>query len=242
MFWKRKREETNTTQPVAEFEPLKPAPKSKQEQLEDAANKLTASLKSYADASYAAQQRAPDEELKTARQKVAIARQIATEGRIAYALGRCLPEHMAHWHAWSQRDDFMKWVGFEATNITSSLSQQEDGARQIAVTTNDFTFRDRQYRLVFRNEGLSYAPEDPFYTGEVQFFAEGVCVAKFDVTKDLRKEYSEWQFADVTGLRVGAWMTDVLDMASQIESFRERSTSDFVDNRTRKAADDIDLE
>lgn len=241
MFWKRKREDTDPSERVAEVEPVKPAPKSKQEQLEDAAKKLTASLKSYADASYAAQQRAPYEELMTARQKVAIARKIVTEGRIAYALGRCLPEHMAHWHAWSERDDFMEWVGFEARNITSSLVHREDSARRVAVTTNDFTFRDRQYRFVFRDDGLSQGPGDPFATGEVQFFAEGVCVAKFDVTKDLMTEYSEWQFADVTGFRVGAWMQDVLDMTSQIESFRERWTSDFADDRARKAAGEIDL-
>jgi hypothetical protein len=240
MFWKR-RQDQRATEPDLVAEPIKPASKSKQEELEDAAKKLASSLRAYADASYLAQRPAPDEELKAAHRKVEIARKIVREGRIAYALGRCLPEHMAHWHAWSQRDDFMKWVGFEASNITSSRTQEEIGARRIEVTTNDFSFRGRLYRLVFRDAGLSSGPGDSYYTGEVYFFTGDTCVAKFDVSKDLMKECAEWEFADVTGFRVGTWMQDVLDMAAQIEAHRERSMNQFVDDRARNAADEIDL-
>lgn len=84
---------------------------------------------------------------------------------------------MAHWHAWSQRDDFMKWVGFDASNFKSSRTQEEIGVRRIDVTTNHFTFKDRPYCLVFRDEGLSSAPGDPYYTGEVHFFAGELSVA-----------------------------------------------------------------
>jgi hypothetical protein len=240
MFWKKKRDQ-RAADPVMTAEPIRPAPKSKQEDLDVAAKELAASLRSYADASYLAQQAAPDEELKVAHQKVQRARKIVTEGRIAYALGRCLPEHMAHWHAWSKRDDFRKWVKFDATNITSSRTTEEIGSSRTEVTTNDFTFRDRPYRLVFRDRGLSSAPGDNSYHGEVHFFSGDICVAKFDVSKDLMDEYAQWQFVDVTGFRVGAWMQDVLDISTQIEASRERTISDFVDERARKAAEEIDL-
>ncbi|MBY3314694.1 hypothetical protein [Rhizobium laguerreae] len=238
MFWKK---QPGTGKKPAIVEPTKAAAKSKQEELDDAAKKLASSLRSYSEASYAAQQPAPDEELKAAHRKVEIARKIVREGRIAYALGRCLPEHMAHWHAWSQRDDFMKWVGFEASKITSSRTTEEIGVRRIEVTTNDFTFKDRPYRLVFRDGGLSSAPGDKTYRGEVHFFSGETCVAKFDVSKDLMNEFAEWEFVDVTGFRVGAWMQDVLDMAAQIETHRQRSVNQFIDDRARKAADEIDL-
>ncbi|TAX63347.1 hypothetical protein ELI00_37535 [Rhizobium ruizarguesonis] len=240
MFWKKKKAKLAKQRQEVPV-PAKVAPKTKQEELEDAAKKLGASLRSYADASYAAHQPPPDDELRAAHRKVEIARKVVSEGRIAYALGRCLPEHMAHWHAWSQRDDFMKWVGFDASNITSSRTQEEIGVRRIEVTTNHFTFKDHPYCLVFRDGGLSSAPGDPYYTGEVHFFAGELCVAKFDVTKDLMKDYSEWQFSDVKGFKVGDWMQDVLDMAAQIETHRQRSVNQFVDDRARKAADEIDL-
>ncbi len=241
MFWKKKQQDQRAAEPAMAAEPIRPASKSKQEELEEAAKKLAASLRAYADASYVAQQPAPDEELKAAHHKVQIARKIVTEGRIAYALGRCLPEHMAHWHAWSQRDDFMKLVDFEASNISSSRVREEVGVRRIEVTTNDFTFNGRPYRLVFRDGGLSSAPGDNTYRGEVHFFSGDICVAKFDVSKDLMDEYAQWEFVDVTGFRVGAWMQDVLDMSAQIEASRERTISDFIDERARKAADEIDL-
>jgi len=240
VFWRKKQKDV--AGPTAEADPpIKPAANTKPQELEQAAKQLASSLRSYADASYAAQQPAPDEELKAAHRKVELARKIVREGRIAYALGRCLPEHMAHWHAWSQRDDFMSWVGFEARNISSSRATEEIGVRRTEVTTNDFTFKDRPYRLVFRNGGLSSAPGDDSYHGEVHFFAGDTCVAKFDVSKDLMKEYAEWEFVDVTGFRVGSWMQDVLDMAAQIEVYRERSMNRFLDDRARKAADEIDL-
>lgn len=239
MFWKKK--DQRAAEPVATAAPIRPASKSKQEELEDAAKKLAASLRSYADASHASQQSAPDEELKAAHHKVHMARKIVTEGRIAYALGRCLPEHMAHWHAWSQRDDFRDWVKFEATDITSYRTTEEIGVRRIEVTTNDFTFHGRPYRLVFRDGGLSSAPGDNTYRGEVHFFSGDICVAKFSVSKDLMDEYAQWEFVEVNGFRVGAWMQDVLDMSAQIEASSERTISDFIDERARKAADDIDL-
>lgn len=239
MFW-RKKQDRVAAEPVPEAKPTKSATSSLEE-LEDAATKLAASLKHYSDASYAAQQPAPDQALAVAHRKVEIARRLVRESQIAYALGGCLPNHMAHWHAWSQRGDFMKWVGFEASKISSSLVREEIGARRIEVTTNDFTFNDRPYRLVFRDSGLSSAPGDNNYHGEVHFFSGEICVAKFDVSKDLMDEYAQWQFVDVTGFRVGTWMQDVLDMTSQIDASRERTIRDFVDERARKAADEIDL-
>ncbi|TBB97195.1 hypothetical protein ELH39_08035 [Rhizobium ruizarguesonis] len=238
MFWKK---QPDTGKKPAIVEPTKAAANSKQEELDDAAKKLASSLRSYSEASYAAQQPAPDEELKAAHRKVEIARKIVREGRLAYALGRCLPEHMAHWHAWSQRDDFRTWVGFEASDITSSRTEEEIGSRRIEVTTNDFTFKQRPYRLVFRDGGLSSAPGDNNYWGEVLFFSGDTCVAKFDVTKELMKEYAEWEFVDVKGFRIGPWMQDVLDMAAQIETHRQRSVNQFIDDRARKAANEIDL-
>jgi hypothetical protein len=240
MFWKKKQDQ-RSGEPVMAADPVKPSPKSKQEELEAAAKELANSLRSYADASYAAQQTVPDEELKAAHHKVQIARKIVTEDRIAYALGRCLPEHLAHWHGWSQREDFMKWVQFDARNITSFRTTEEIGVRRIEVTRNDFTFRNRPYRLVFRDRGLSSTPGENTYRGEVHFFSGETCVAKLSVSKDLMNEYAQWEFVEVRGFRVGTWMQEVLDMAAQIEGSQERLMNKFIDDRAREAADEIDL-
>ncbi|MBY5439330.1 hypothetical protein [Rhizobium leguminosarum] len=55
------------------------------------------------------------------------------------------------------------------------------------------------------------------------------------------KEYAEWEFVDVKGFRIGSWMQDVLDIAAQIETHRQRSVNKFIDDRASKAADEIDL-
>ncbi|NTE86100.1 hypothetical protein [Agrobacterium rubi] len=241
VFWKKKQQEQKAAEPVMATEVIIQTQKPQQSELDAAAKELANSLRTYAEASYMSQQAPPDDDLKAAHNKVHRARKIVTEGRIAYALGRCLPEHMAHWHAWSQRDDFRTWVKFDATNITSSRTTEEIGSSRTEVTTNDFTFRDRPYRLVFRDRGLSSAPGDDTYRGEVNFFSGEICVAKFSVSKDLMDEYAQWEFVDLSGFRVGTWMQDVLDMAAQIEGSQERSMNQFVDDHTRRAADEIDL-
>jgi hypothetical protein len=149
MFWKKKQDQV-VVEAVPAAEPIQPAPKSKQEVLGDAAKKLAASLRSYADASYAAQKPAPDEELMAAHRKVEIVRKIATEGRIAYALGRCLPEHMAHWHTWSKRDDFMKWVGFgcQGRRPETRIALANQRYRIIANAVADPVVRRSANRLV----------------------------------------------------------------------------------------------
>lgn len=65
-----------------------------------------------------------------------------TEGRLAFALGRCLPEHIKYWHAWSQRDDFRKWVGFDAQKIKAHQHEEQDGSRKVKVVTVDLRFND----------------------------------------------------------------------------------------------------
>lgn len=87
--------------------------------MEEAADKLAASLNSYSEAAHRASQPESNAELETAYKKVELARKFVLEGRLANALGQCLPEHVRHWPAWSHREDFQNWVGFDATDIAA---------------------------------------------------------------------------------------------------------------------------
>ena len=216
--------------PVAE-------PKSSTERFEEAASVLAASLNDYSDAAYRASQQAPDEELNAAYHKVEVARKLVREGRLAYALGGCLPEHVRHWTAWIQRDDFQEWVDFAATEITAVQSKEEDSS----CATIDFTFNCTRYRLILRDHGMSPVPDTAARYGEVEFFANGQRVAKFELVEDLMKEYSEWSFCDVRALKVGPWMKEVIDMATQIEASRRKHKDDIFDQRAREAGREIDL-
>lgn len=89
MFWKKKKAKLSEQRQEAPV-PVSGVSKTKQEEL-DAAKKLAASLRSYADASYAAHKPPPDEELKAAHRKVEIARKVVSEGRIATLSGVAFP-------------------------------------------------------------------------------------------------------------------------------------------------------
>ena len=74
-----------------------------------------------------------------------------------------------------------------------------------------------------------------------ELWLAGQLVAKFDLLKDFSKDFSEWRFADVRALRVGPWMKDVIDIATQIEVRREKEHRRLFDNRTLETANNIDL-
>ncbi len=235
MFWKKK------PQPTPEPTLVQEAPKTDAEVLRDSANSLADTLRAYSEAAYKAAKPKSDPELQAAYNTVAAAEKLVKEGRLAYALGRCLPEHMKYWPSWIERDDFEKYVGFDAGTIAARKSEEEGGFRTVKVAIIDFTFNGTEYQLTLRDEGMSSAPGDPYRFGEIELLADNKRVAKFGLTEDITNEYSHWEFSDVRALSVGPWMQDVLDMVAQIEASDRKRFDTFSDDRARAAAREIDL-
>lgn len=240
MFWRKK---THREKPrLQTFVAPEPARKSSPaDKLNDAAETLAQSLNAYSDAAWRASKDEPDEELKEARAKLTAARKIVTEGRLAYALGRCLPEHIRYWPSWIKRDDFRTWVGFDAQEITAHQHEEQDSSRTVKAVTIELQFREQNYRIVLRDEGSPYDPRDFVKCGQIELWHYDQMVAHLELIEHLEKEYSHWEYREVRALRVGPWMKDVLDMATQIDSSRQRKMDDFIDNRAREAGKNIDL-
>lgn len=234
MFWKKKQPAEKQGAARSDL-PAAPEPKTEAQRLNEAATALAASLRAYSEAAYRAAQHSPDAELQAAHSKWNAAHRLVTEGRVAHALGRSLPQHMESWPFWIEREDFKKYVGFAASDINANRTKEADSVREINVSTIEFTFKDVRYRLIIRNRG--------YRTGEVELFTGNERVAKFDI---LKKEaqydgYTYWEFMDVRALKVGQWMQEVLDMAAQIDSLTRRDLDKLRDDRAREAARDIDL-
>lgn len=235
MFWKKKAQRLEPS-------PTAPAPqKSDTDALKQSAEVLAAALRSYAEAARIAAASKPDPELKKALDTVAAAEELVTDSGLAYALGRCLPEHVEHWPAWSKRSDFHDYVGFDAQEIEASNSEKQGTYRAIIVATIDFSFKGTRYRVTVNNEGTSSAPGDRFRFGEIELVANGETVAKFGLIQNLSDEYSTWTFSDVRALTVGPWMQHVLDMAAQIEASDRRRREEFFNERALAAAREIKL-
>ena len=239
MLWKRK---APPPKPASIKPPTVESPKTREEQLEEAADKLAASLSSYREATYRASNPAPSEEFKAAREKIERARELVLEGGLAYALGRCLPEHVKYWPMSSQREDFRNWVGFDATQITATESKKEGGSGTFTVVTIDFIFNDTIYRLILRDYGTSLVTGVLDHRGEIELFANDLRVAKFDLAQDRRKDYPEWDFTDVRALKVGPWMKDVIDMTTQIEASDRKQFDEALNTRIRETARDINFD
>lgn len=238
MFWSKKKSE----KPREPLTPVTPAvQKTEAEVLQEVTTSLATALRHYSDAAQKAAQQKPDPELKNAYEIVAAAEKLVNESRLAYALGRCLPEHIKYWPSWCKRDDFEQYVGFAAKNIVANSQEEQGTYRGVKVATIDLTFNGTRYQLCLRDEGMSSAPGDPYRFGEIGVVAEGKTVARFGLIQDLSNEYSTWTFSDVRALSVGPWMQDVLDMAAQIDAWDQKRRNAFFDDRTRAAARNIHL-
>lgn len=237
MFWKTKPQQILAPLPS----PATAKPKSDSETLRDAAAILSDALNTYSAASYKSAKPQADPELDAAYDKVSATENMIKEGRLAYALGRCIPEHIQYWPSWSQMGDFEKHVGFRASEIIASKSEEEDGWRKVKAVTVDFNFNASRYRVILRDKGMSAAPDDPYRFGEIELFQGEKCVAIFGLIEDISRDYSQWEFSNVSSFKVGPWMQDMLDIAAQIDVSREIARDSFLDERVRRAAREIDL-
>lgn len=212
-------------------------PKSPEEQLRASAEALALSLRAYADAAQSAYRPRHDADVIAARKKVDLARKLIQDSGIANALASSIPDHVRYWASWINQEDFSSNVGFEATDI--SAVKNDDGKGSIV----EFTFNSNRYRLVINDFGSSSYGR----LGEVELFLANKRVAKIDVRRVDKQDYSYWQFSDVRALKVGDWMKDVLDIAAQIEAPGLKSLEDFLaghlssDDQVREVASEIDL-
>ena len=81
MFWKKKPQPARYERELPDGPP--PQPMAPAQELSNAAAQLAASLNAYSVAAYEASKSGPDAELIAAREKVAVARKLVQEGRVA---------------------------------------------------------------------------------------------------------------------------------------------------------------
>lgn len=240
LFWKKK----PAPGPWDLAKEAKPeAPQSADEKRSNAAKDLAASLRQYHEAALEAARGGPDAEWEAAREKVEKARELVQESRLAYALGRCIPEHVLYWSSWSQREDFQKYVGFAGSDI--SARREQDGDEEFPDRKTEiveFTFNGSRYRFQLIDKGYSLVPDDEANKwGYVELYWEDELVARFQVGQDYSRVYSHWSYADVKALKVGEWMQDILEISAQIEAANQKSRERLLAGFDLESAKDIEI-
>lgn len=240
MFWRKKSLKTRDSG-HSETVPADVNELSQSDLLERATSELATSLRSYSEAAFRASLSAPDEELRTAQIKLRAARELVTESRLAFALGRCIPEHIQYWSSWILRENFADNVLFDASDIKADRIKEKDGKHDVDVSIVRFVFNGNNYRVVLRDKGTSHAPGASDRLGEIELSSGDFLLAQFEIYQDYDKEYPEWEFRDVRALIVGDWMQDILDIAAQIQTRWRKKSEEYQNKRTLEAARKIDL-
>lgn len=233
MFFKRRPPPVpaaQTAPPVVESEP---APS-----LAARAKEVARALRAFEEQAYAEGQTAPGDDLIQAREAVAAAKTVVESGRLSYALLRQLLNDTRTWPAWIKRDDFESLKGFDCQDVVAT-ERRVDGTTTKEIA---FVFNGRPYKLVHLDKGYSHAPDADHKWGDVSFYAGDVLVLSVSATESLDDDY--WKMSSVKALRVGdgAWMTDLLQIATDIETGWNRRRDKFVDDATMEAAKNIKLE
>lgn len=179
----------------------------------------------------------PDPSVEQAKAKVARAYEIISQSRLGYSVCAIL-EHVKYWPSWSTREDFQKWVGFPATDVTGS---QEKIERNHDKRTVNFSYRGIPYSLIFIDRGVPSWNDDSVAYGTVELFCAGELVVGLDIGMDLSKDYDRWRFRGVNAFAPGEWMKDVIEMAALIDAHDERTRNRFSEDDALQRASKIKL-
>lgn len=230
MFWKKKPPRQEPKIAAA------PAPQPKFLDQKEAAERLADSLREYSDVLAREMRTRPDQEVLDARAKIDAATKIVTEGRLAYALGRAVPEEIKSWPWWINQDDFHTWVSFDARDIQASHYKEKDQIdRDIKVVDVSFTFSGNPYRIILRDRFFPCYPH-----ADIELWDQDTLVAHFYLGHT-DGEFPRFKFEEINAFRVGPWMQDILTMAAQIEAFHEHRRQRDHDDHVRQTGRNIEL-
>lgn len=152
-----------------------------------------------------------------AMETVSRAKRIAGDSGIGPALAPTLLEEVRYWPSWSQRDDFQKWVHFPAIDVFGSDEKDERGHK---ITRVYFRYKECQYGVYFVDEGCkAWEPinDDPSYYGKVELTLDGQTVLGLDIQRKMFPDHARWRWTNVFAFTAGAWMKDLIEIASYIE-------------------------
>jgi hypothetical protein len=230
MFWKKKSPPQEPMPKVARPLPLRDITRK------EAAERLAASLREYSDILAKEMRPRPDQEVLDAQAKIDAAEKIVSEGRLAYALGRAIPEEIKSWPWWIKRDDFATWVSFDACDIQAvHYNEKSRHGRDTKIVDVSIMFNGNPYRFILRQGSFTdYPPAD------IELWDHDVLVAHFYL-RNTDGEFSHLEFSTINAFRVGPWMQDILTIAAQIEAFHEHRRQRDHDDYVRATGRNIEL-
>lgn len=230
MFWKKKPEARATIEPpIAREAPAKLAPDVS---ISDA---ILAYQRSFSESL----QQVERADVRDAHRLVAEANKVVGHSGLGPALAPTLLDHVKYWPSWSKRDDFSKWVGFPATNISGEAEPRAEGRPAVSKIT--FTYNDHDYGVIFTDEGMRAWSDDSSAHGKVELHYQGYCVLGLDITQDLAKSYSTWRWNNVFAFVPGTWMKELTEMAAYIEAGFQQHMQEYSDSDALERARQIKL-
>lgn len=154
----------------------------------------------------------PDESIEQARKLVAHAREIIGQSGLGPALAPTLIEAVMSWHAWAKRDDFEKYKGFPASDVTAEKTKNARGQTVIATA---FTYGAARYIVKFTDEGYSSAPDGEHH-GAAELITDERTVLGLNLTQEVTSDSNVWRWSNVFAFTPGNWMKDLIEISTII--------------------------
>jgi hypothetical protein len=207
----------------------------------DRAEAVAQALRAFKEQAYRDGQPDPDVELIAAKQAVDAAAKIIRDGRLGYALLGQLLHEVTYWHAWSKRENFKETMNFSCELIQADKETVKVTYGAEVTNTIVFVFSGRRYKIVHLDKGWSPAPDTSHKWGDVAFYAGEDLVMEVSAISEASDNH--WKFETVKAFRVsdGVWMTDLLQMASDIERGWQVRRNKYREESARDAAKKIEL-
>jgi hypothetical protein len=203
----------------------------------DADTALTKALNNYRRAYEVSIRAAPNGDAEQAKALVRKARTIATESGLSRALVHVLLDEVIYWPSWSMRQDFRKYVHFDALNVVATTIELDKAAKETHVS---FSYKNNYYKVVFYDEGWSNFG-DAFHHGRVEFHSADRVVLGLNIADDMNPNYSQWRDFDLYAFRLGEWTKALLEIAADIEASSQQERDNWHDADAVARSQNIEL-
>jgi hypothetical protein len=145
-------------------------------------------------------------------------------------------EEMKYWPSWSKREDaatFIPQLG--QTGLGGESNGLQDAKISWDLGTLGFTIAFKRHESYFLDNS-----DDNEYA-DFSVLVDHEQVFSFMAKRNTFKEFDRWTYCQVEGLKVGPWLSQLIEFYSSLRSFQERKIAESSNKNYIERAGRIDL-
>lgn len=150
-----------------------------------------------------------EQSISDAKERIEHAEHFVKETGLNYALLLMLKE-MWHWPSHSKSDDWAEYINI---NLSEVSGEEFKGKDKDSKRVN-FIYSGQKYRFEFDKDNGDF--EGSIF-GAIRLYHNDELVVSIEVVHDdIDKEYDDWDYMTVDGLKIGSWVGHIVEIEEKL--------------------------